>query len=66
MLNGLVYMFLDKGKTEDIKEDLDVGFLQMDGPERLLVKMRLFGIILIYNTEIGKGNPLILCNFAYL
>lgn len=64
MLNGLVYMFLDKGKTEDIKEDLDVGFLQMDGPERLLVKMRLFGIILVYNTEIGKGNPLILCNFA--
>lgn len=66
MLNGLVYMFLDKGKTEDIKEDLDVGFLQMDGPERLLVKMCLFGIILVYNTEIGKGNPLILCNFAYL
>lgn len=66
MLNGLVYMFLDKGKTEDIKEDLDVGFLQMEGPERLLVKMRLFGIILVYNTEIGKGNPLILCNFAYL
>ena len=59
-------MFLDKGKTEDIKEDLDVGFLQMDGPERLLVKMHLFGIILVYNTEIGKGNPLILCNFAYL
>lgn len=59
-------MFLDKGKTEDIKEDLDVGFLQMDGPGRLLVKMRLFGIILVYNTEIGKGNPLILCNFAYL
>lgn len=59
-------MFLDKGKTEDIKEDLDVGFLQMDGPERLLVKMRLFGIILVYNTEIGEGNPLILCNFAYL
>ena len=66
MLNGLVYMFLDKGKTEDIKEDLDVGFLQMEGPERLLVKMCLFGIILVYNTEIGKGNPLILCNFAYL
>ena len=42
MLNGLVYMFLDKGKTEDIKEDLDVGFLQMEGPERLLVKMRLW------------------------
>ena len=59
-------MFLDKGKTEDIKEDLDVGFLQMDGPERLLVKMRLFGIILVYNTEIGEGNPLILCNFVYL
>ena len=35
-------MFLDKGKTEDIKEDLDVGFLQMEGPERLLVKMRLW------------------------
>lgn len=66
MLNGLVYMFLDKGKTEDIKEDLDVGFLQMDGPERLLVKMCLFGIILVYNTEIGKGNPLILCNFVCL
>lgn len=61
-----MYMFLDKGKTEDIKEDLDVGFLQMDGPERLLVKMRLFGIILVYNTEIGKGNPLILCNFVCL
>lgn len=59
-------MFLDKGKTEDIKEDLDVGFLQMEGPERLLVKMCLFGIILVYNTEIGKGYPLILCNFAYL
>lgn len=66
MLNGLVYMFLDKGKTEDIKEDLDVGFLQMEGPERLLVKMCLFGIILVYNTEIGKGNPLILCNFVCL
>lgn len=60
-------MFLDKGKTEDIKEDLDVGFLQMEGPERLLlVKMCLLGIILVYNTEIGKGNPLILCNFVCL
>lgn len=59
-------MFLDKGKTEDIKEDLDVGFLQMEGPERLLVKMCLFGIILVYNTEIGKENPLILCNFVCL
>lgn len=41
-------------------------FLADGGPERLLVKMCLFGIILVYNTEIGKGNPLILCNFAYL
>lgn len=41
-------------------------FLADGWPRKIVSQDVLFGIILVYNTEIGKGNPLILCNFACL